>query len=85
MSALGQKRTCAVQKAMSAFPPIATAKADLRTRLLSVFTPESGHVQCDSQCPLSPIADRNDVGETATASINWRYGFIGVTQVATQV
>jgi hypothetical protein len=28
MSALGQKRTCAVQKAMSALPPIATAKAD---------------------------------------------------------
>jgi hypothetical protein len=30
MSALGQKRTYAVQKAMSALPPIATAKADFR-------------------------------------------------------
>jgi hypothetical protein len=29
MSALGQKRTCAPQKAMSALPPIATAKADI--------------------------------------------------------
>ena len=28
MSALGQKQTCAPQKAMSALPPIATAKAD---------------------------------------------------------
>src|SRR5215471_19888997 len=28
MSALGQKQTCASQKAMSALPPIATAKAD---------------------------------------------------------
>jgi hypothetical protein len=30
MSALGLKRTCAVQKGMSAFPPIATTKADIR-------------------------------------------------------
>src|SRR5215472_3748046 len=28
MSALGQKQTCALQKAMSALPPIATAKAE---------------------------------------------------------
>ena len=28
MSALGQKQTCAVQKAMSASPPIATVKAN---------------------------------------------------------
>jgi hypothetical protein len=27
---LGQKQTCAAQKAMSALPPIATAKADIR-------------------------------------------------------
>src|SRR5262245_58296713 len=32
MSALGQKQTCAVQLAMSAFPPIATVKADIRKR-----------------------------------------------------
>ena len=30
MSALGQKPTCAAQKAMSALHPIATAKADSR-------------------------------------------------------
>jgi hypothetical protein len=29
MSALGQKRTCAVQQPMSALPPTATAKADI--------------------------------------------------------
>jgi hypothetical protein len=29
MSALGQKQTPALQKAMSALPPIATAKADM--------------------------------------------------------
>ena len=36
MSALGQKRTYAVQKGMSALPPIATAKADMY--------PANGHV-----------------------------------------
>src|SRR5262245_55519676 len=46
MSALGQKRTCAVQNGMSALPPIATAKADSR------FTAESGHVQRTSSCLL---------------------------------
>jgi hypothetical protein len=30
MSALGHKQTYAVQQAMSAFPPIATAKADIK-------------------------------------------------------
>jgi hypothetical protein len=35
MSALGQKPTCAPQKAMSALPRIATAKADFRKRRAS--------------------------------------------------
>ena len=30
MSALGQKQTYALQQGMSALPPIATAKADIR-------------------------------------------------------
>src|SRR6185312_2313204 len=38
MSALGQKRTCAVQRPMSALPPIATAKADIE------FQSEGGSV-----------------------------------------
>src|SRR5262245_35978058 len=32
MSALGQKQTCAAHQLMSALPPIATAKADMRKR-----------------------------------------------------
>src|SRR5215475_10182141 len=51
MSALGHKRTYASQKAMSALPQIATAKADYPKNHFR-FTPESGHVQCSSQCPL---------------------------------
>jgi len=46
MSASGQKQTYAVQQVMSALPPIATAKGRV------CFTPESGHVRCNSPCPL---------------------------------
>jgi hypothetical protein len=51
MSALGHKQTFALQQAMSALHPIATAKADFRKRpcLLSA---ESGHVRCTSLCLL---------------------------------
>src|SRR5262249_35832527 len=51
MSALGQKRTCAAHKLMSALPPIATAKAT-SARGHVCFTPESGHVRCNSPCLL---------------------------------
>jgi hypothetical protein len=37
MSALGQKRTCAAQKAMSALPLIATTKADTRKKVMSAL------------------------------------------------
>src|SRR5262249_48607493 len=37
MSALGQKQTYAMQKAMSALPPIATAKADIRKRSCPLY------------------------------------------------
>ena len=40
MSALGHKRTYAVHKAMSALPPIATAKADFRTRSCLLYPQE---------------------------------------------
>ncbi len=52
MSALGQKQTYAPQKAMSALPPIATAKADFRTQGHVRSTLESGHVHCDRPCLL---------------------------------
>ena len=46
MSALGQKRTFAVQQRMSALHPIATAKALFPQYGHVRFTPESGHVRC---------------------------------------
>jgi hypothetical protein len=45
MSALGQKQTCAMHQAMSALPPIATAKADMYSANGHLcFAPECG--QC---------------------------------------
>ena len=42
MSALGHKRTCAAHKPMSALPPIATAKADIRpAKGRNRFTPKA--------------------------------------------
>jgi hypothetical protein len=54
MSALGQKRTYAVQQSMSALPPIATAKADFRKRSCPL-NPESGHTlggYCSRSVPI---------------------------------
>jgi hypothetical protein len=41
MSALGQKPTYALQQAMSALHPIATAKADFRSRPCSRYPPKA--------------------------------------------
>ena len=54
MSALGQKQTYAAHKLMSALPPIATTKADSANDHVC-FTPESGLMQCNSQCLLRAI------------------------------
>jgi hypothetical protein len=41
MSALGQKQTPALQKAMSALLPIATVKADMPQTVMSAFPPKA--------------------------------------------
>ena len=46
MSALGQKRTFAVHKPMSALAPKATAKADSRKKVMSALSPDSGRPCC---------------------------------------
>jgi len=51
MSALGQKQTCAVQKGMSALPPIATAKADFRKRSCPLY-PRKRTCAVITQCLL---------------------------------
>ena len=56
MSALGQKRTYALQQPMSALPPIATAKANSRKRSFR-FIPKAD--MCSAKCNVcfTPIAD----------------------------
>src|SRR5262249_5915858 len=50
MSGLGQKQTCASQKAMSALHPIATTKADTRKRSCPLYPQER---TCAVQQPMS--------------------------------
>jgi hypothetical protein len=72
LSALGHKRTCAVQKAMSALLPIATAKADFRTGSC-LLTPESGHVRCNQRCLLwanSGLIQRSKKGSNGAELAN---------------
>ena len=69
MSALGHKQTYALDKAMSALPRIATAKADFRKRSCLLY-PNSGHVRCKKQCLLRA---RSGHGRTIN-SCCWRHG-----------
>jgi hypothetical protein len=56
MSALGQKQTFAPQKAMSALPPIATAKAYFRTRSCLLY-PRKRMCSALAYVCFGPIAD----------------------------
>jgi hypothetical protein len=55
MSALGHKPAYAVHNVMSALPPIATAKADIRKGHVC-FTPESGRVPRKRSCLLWAVS-----------------------------
>ncbi len=55
MSALGQKRTCAPQKAMSALPPIATAKAGIRKRSCPLYPRKQ---TCVAQPEMSALGQK---------------------------
>src|SRR5262245_64016865 len=57
MSALGQKQTYAVQKAMSALPPIATAKADMLQMVMSALAPKADVCAANHHVCFGPIAD----------------------------
>jgi hypothetical protein len=57
MSALGQKRTYALQKGMPALPPIATAKADFPQTVMSALPPKADMCGAASDVRFGPIAD----------------------------
>jgi hypothetical protein len=56
-SALGHKQTFALQKAMSALPPTATAKADFPQRVMSALPPKADMCGAAAQVCFGPIAD----------------------------
>jgi len=55
MSALGQKQTYALQQAMSALPPIATAKAKFRKRACPLYPRKR---TCAMQWPMSALGQK---------------------------
>ena len=57
MSALGQKQTYAVQQAMSALHPIATAKADMSQMVMSALPPKAGMCSALAHVCFGPKAD----------------------------
>jgi hypothetical protein len=57
MSALGQKQTCAVQKGMSALPPIATAKAEFPQTVMSALPPKADMCGAARDVRFGPQAD----------------------------
>jgi|KBSMisStaDraftv2_1062788.scaffolds.fasta_scaffold03473_12 hypothetical protein len=57
MSALGHKQTFAPQKAMSALPPIATAKADFGKPSCLLYPPIADMCGALAHVGFGPIAD----------------------------
>ena len=57
MSALGQKRTCAAQKGMSALHPKATTKADMGPMVMSALPPKADMCGALTYVCFGPIAD----------------------------
>jgi len=57
MSALGHKRTFALQKAMSALHPIATVKADMPQMVMSAKTDMCSMCGANHHVPFGPKAD----------------------------
>ena len=62
MSALGHKQTYAPQQAMSALPPIATAKADMPQRAMSAFGGKADMALCCMSAFAVAIGGKADMG-----------------------
>ena len=62
MSALGHKQTYAVQQAMSALPPIATAKANSPQMVMSALPPKADMCSAKRNVGFVPIVGLDFVG-----------------------
>ena len=69
MSALGQKQTYALQKAMSALPPIATAKAKFRERPCPLYPRKR---TCAVQMSMSAKGQKRSSGQNNLESCSMR-------------
>jgi hypothetical protein len=67
MSALGQKPTYAPQQAMSALPPIATAKADMPQMVMSALPLKADMCGANRHVCFGPKADILSYSITASA------------------
>jgi hypothetical protein len=90
MSALGQKRTCAVQKGMSALPPIATAKADFPHKVTSALPSKADIKRVEAVSPPSPISPKlaalirgchRPYGGPTYSPRHWTLGHFGPTLI----
>jgi hypothetical protein len=61
MSALGHKRTHALQEAMSALPPIATAKANTPQMVMAALPPKADRRGAKRNVRYGPIADETNM------------------------
>src|SRR5262245_37130261 len=68
MSALGQKQTDAVQNAMSALPPIANAKADIRKRPCPLYHQKR---TCAAHTLLSALSQKRTLRDLSGMSAKW--------------
>jgi len=75
MSALGQKQTYAVQQAMSALPPIATAKADMPQMVMSALSPKVDMCGATSNVGYGPKGDT--AADSVTPSDKIHHGAAG--------
>ena len=69
MSALGQKQTYAPQKAVSALPPIATAKADLSQTAMSALPPKADMCGALAHVRYGPIADIGQLSDQLIGAV----------------
>ena len=69
MSALGQKRTSAVQQPMSALLSIATAKAEFLQKVMSALPPKADMCGVTWDVRFVPIADIHSISMVVSASM----------------
>jgi hypothetical protein len=82
MSALGQKRTFAPQKVMSALPPKATAKADFRAKVMSALSPKADMCSALAHVCFGPKAESVAISAVPGAAQLRARGHLTMNQIS---